>query len=278
MTVSEAFAEVRRRFKASPARVFAAFGDAGLVGRWLSPSPEITLAVLAFDFRVGGAYRFAYHVPEGGTVIVAGVYRLIEPPTKIVFSWVIEPPDEHAGIDSEVTVTITADGPGAELLIRHQKLRRTDAVTRHATGWQGALDQLAALFETPGSTERRCMTAVDDLAANVRAALADVASISEVTMFGGIGFMLNGNLIAAASKRGLLVRIGKAHQPDALLRPGARPMEMRGRLMDGYVYVDPPALTDTVTREWLQLALAFAQTLPPKPSGSKPARKKGRPA
>jgi uncharacterized protein YndB with AHSA1/START domain len=151
MTANEAFAEVRRRFKAAPERVFAAFADARLVGRWLSPSPEITLVVLSFDFRVGGAYRFAYHMPGGGTVIVGGVYRVIDPPAKIVFSWIIEPPDEHAGIESEVTVTIAADGAGAELLIRHQRLARTDAVKRHAAGWQGALDQLGALFATPGA-------------------------------------------------------------------------------------------------------------------------------
>jgi len=120
------------------------------------------------------------------------------------------------------------------------------------------------------------MTAVDSLAANVRAALADMTNVRAVRMFGGIGFMLNDNMIAATSKRGLLVRVGRERQRDALSRPGARLMEMRGRVMEGYVHVDPPALTAGATRELLQLALAFVQTLPPK-SGSKPARTKGKP-
>jgi len=55
-------------------------------------------------------------------------------------------------------------------------------------------------------------------------------------MFGGIGFMLNGNLLVGASKRGLLLRVGKDRQSQALAKPGTRQMEMRGRLMDGYIY------------------------------------------
>ena len=121
------------------------------------------------------------------------------------------------------------------------------------------------------------MTAVDDLAANVRAVLAGVTNVREVRMFCGIGFMLNDNMIAATSKRGLLVRVGRERQHDALSRPGARPMDMRGRVMEGYVYVDLLALTAGATQELLQLALAFVQTLPPKASGSKPARTKGKP-
>jgi uncharacterized protein YndB with AHSA1/START domain len=148
MTANKTAAEVRRRFAAPPGKVFAAFAEAQLVARWLSPSPEITLSVLHFDFRPGGSYRFAYHLPDGCTVTVGGVYRTIEPPSKIVFSWIIEPPDEHAGIESEVKVTITPDDGGAELLIRHEKLARIDAVERHAGGWLGALDQLSALLET----------------------------------------------------------------------------------------------------------------------------------
>ncbi len=74
----------------------------------------------------------------------------IEPPSKIVFSWTIEPPDEHAGIESEVTVTIRRDGGETELVIRHEKLTRAGAAARHDEGWRGALDQLARMMEAEG--------------------------------------------------------------------------------------------------------------------------------
>jgi uncharacterized protein YndB with AHSA1/START domain len=147
MNPDRAATEVRRRFAAAPEAVFSAFCEAHLVKCWLSPSPEIALTVLQFDFRVGGVYRFAYDLPGGQTMIVNGAYRSIERPSKIVFSWNIEPPDEHAGLKSEVTVTITPDGTGAELLIRHEKLTRAGAAERHAGGWRGALDQLTTLID-----------------------------------------------------------------------------------------------------------------------------------
>ncbi len=148
MTTNKPDVEIRRRFTVPPEKVFAAFADAHLVSRWLSPSPEITLTVLQFDFREGGAYRFAYRLQNGQTVVVNGTYALINPPSKIVFSWIIEPPDEHAGIESEVTVAITPDSSGTELVIQHKKLTRSDAIVRHAEGWRGALDQLTAMLET----------------------------------------------------------------------------------------------------------------------------------
>jgi uncharacterized protein YndB with AHSA1/START domain len=146
MLADKSYAEVRRRLSAAPEKVFAMFAKAEMVKLWLTPAPEIELTVLYFDFREGGTYRFAYHVPAANAVIVAGSYRVIKPPSKIVFSWVIEPPDEHAGIDSEVSVVITPDGGGSELVIRHQRLSRADAIERHAAGWLGAIDRLTELL------------------------------------------------------------------------------------------------------------------------------------
>jgi TfoX/Sxy family transcriptional regulator of competence genes len=113
------------------------------------------------------------------------------------------------------------------------------------------------------------MIAEADLLAKVRAGLAAVGAISEIKMFGGIAFMLSGNMVAAVSSRGLLLRVGKDRAAEALARPGARPMEMRGRRMQGYVRVDPQALTDGALAAWLAEASAFVRNLPPKATAGK---------
>jgi uncharacterized protein YndB with AHSA1/START domain len=148
MRPDETVVEIRRCLAAAPGKVFGAFADAALVSRWLSPSPEVALHVLHYDFREGGAYRFAYRVPGGETMHVNGTFRAIERPSRIVFSWIIEPPDEHAGIRSEVTVRIAPDGDGAALVIRHEQLTQAGAARRHAEGWSGALDRLTAVLGT----------------------------------------------------------------------------------------------------------------------------------
>jgi TfoX/Sxy family transcriptional regulator of competence genes len=86
--------------------------------------------------------------------------------------------------------------------------------------------------------------------------------------------MLNGNMLAGTSKRGLLVRVGKDQHSDALARPGAKPTEMAGRPMAGYIFVDPAPRDERALRDWLELAIAFVETLPPKLPKSKSERTK----
>lgn len=145
MTMSRR-AEVRRHLSAAPERVFAAFSRAEVVEQWLTPAPDVKLTVLELDFRPGGRYRFAYDTPDGERMLVGGVYRSIESPERLVFSWLIEPPDVHAGIESQVTVTITPSAQGSDLLILHERFERADANARHAEGWAGALEQLQRLL------------------------------------------------------------------------------------------------------------------------------------
>jgi uncharacterized protein YndB with AHSA1/START domain len=106
----------------------------------------VKLTVLELDFREGGHYRFAYDTPGGQRMLVGGVCRSIDAPSHLVFSWLIEPPDIHAGIESQVTVSIARSAGGSELLILHERFEREDANARHAEGWAGALEQLQRLL------------------------------------------------------------------------------------------------------------------------------------
>jgi len=104
----------------------------------------------------------------------------------------------------------------------------------------------------------------DTLAAAVRDQLGRAKGLEEKRMFGGTGFMLKGNLLAAASGRGLLLRVGEAGAKAALRSKGVRPMVMRGRTMRDYVYIDPSALTPASVAAGLRLALDFVVALPSK--------------
>ncbi|MBV8120964.1 MAG: TfoX/Sxy family protein [Alphaproteobacteria bacterium] len=116
----------------------------------------------------------------------------------------------------------------------------------------------------------------EDMAQRMRGVLAGAGEVREVKMFGGLCFMLNGNMVAGTSARGLMLRVGKDQEVLALARPGARPMEMRGRRMAGYLRVDPPPRDEEGLRDWLALAIAFVHTLPPKPAKSASRRGKSR--
>jgi hypothetical protein len=76
----------------------------------------------------------------------------------------------------------------------------------------------------------------EDLAENMRAALAGTGAVREVRMFGGLCFMLNGNMVAGTSKHGLLIRAGKDGRSDALARPGTKPMQ-NGGAADGGLHL-----------------------------------------
>ena len=105
----------------------------------------------------------------------------------------------------------------------------------------------------------------EELAERVRRALAPREGLSEKKMFGGIAFMLRGNMACGIVKDELMVRVGPERYDDALARPHARPMDFTGRAMRGMVYVTPEGLrSDTDLSVWLQRGLEFAESLPPK--------------
>ena len=112
-----------------------------------------------------------------------------------------------------------------------------------------------------------------DLADRVRAILRG-PHVSEKKMFGGICFLYDGNMMVAASKRGLLVRVGKAGHDAALRKPGTRPMIQGKRSVPGYIHVgDDGTRRDADLKSWIEVARGEVASLPAKPAAAKPAKK-----
>jgi TfoX/Sxy family transcriptional regulator of competence genes len=113
------------------------------------------------------------------------------------------------------------------------------------------------------------------LVERLRATLAD-HEVSEQKMFGGVCFMLNGNMVAGTLRNELLVRVGKEGNAAALRRPHSQPMDHMGRPAPGYVMVASEGTDrDADLKSWVDLAVAFVSTLPAK-SRKAPSRKKSR--
>jgi TfoX/Sxy family transcriptional regulator of competence genes len=105
-----------------------------------------------------------------------------------------------------------------------------------------------------------------DLADRVRELLGPQRGVDEKRMFGGLAFLINGNMSVSASGRGgLLLRVDPAETDTLLGKPHAHPFEMRGRVMDGWLRVDDDGVkTKRQLERWVQRGVAYAKSLPKK--------------
>lgn len=102
------------------------------------------------------------------------------------------------------------------------------------------------------------------LAERMRKALAGRKNISEKRMFGGVCFLLRGNMLCGTGKTDFMFRVGKDQDAEALSRKGARPMDITGRVMKGFVWVDPVSCDARGLKQWIDLAAAYVGRLPAK--------------
>jgi len=103
------------------------------------------------------------------------------------------------------------------------------------------------------------------LAARIRSAFDGEPDLTERKMFGGLAFMVSGNMACGVTGDEIMVRVGPDNHEDALSRPHARPMDFTGRPMRGLVYVARSGFkSDQDLAAWVESGASFARNLPPK--------------
>ena len=136
-------------------------------------------------------------------------------------------------------------------------------------GRQGGPDLLQRVrqVEGAGGRERLAAVAYDvDLANRIREIVQAEHGLTEKRMFGGLAFLIHGNMaVSASSKGGLLLRIDRTETESLVTEPHVRRFEMRGRAMDGWLRVDAEAIgTDDDLRRWVRHGISYARSLPAK--------------
>jgi TfoX/Sxy family transcriptional regulator of competence genes len=105
----------------------------------------------------------------------------------------------------------------------------------------------------------------EDLAAQIRAAVALEPGMSEKRLFGGLAFLINGHMAAAASSQGdMLLRVDPADTDALVAEPHAQRAVMRGRPANGWLRIDAAALDDADLERWIARGVTSARSLPPK--------------
>ena len=106
----------------------------------------------------------------------------------------------------------------------------------------------------------------EDLAARLRQLLADEPNVTEMKMFGGLGFLVAGNMaVAASGQGGVLVRVDPSLSEALLKRTKAQPLVMRGREMPGWLRVGGVDVrTKRQLLSWVERGVGYARSLPPK--------------
>ncbi|MDA0264805.1 MAG: SRPBCC domain-containing protein [Chloroflexi bacterium] len=143
--------KVSRTINASRRRVFDAWTQPEMLQKWWGVQESFTVPVAEVDLRTGGKYRLGMQDPSQSVPYVCyGVYREVDPPAKLVFTWTLEkmPGDDSDFVPAEtlVTVEFIERGDATEVVLTHERFTDEPMRDEHQGGWSGCLDNLDRLF------------------------------------------------------------------------------------------------------------------------------------
>ncbi len=130
--------EMKRWFDASPDRVYAAWVTLEAFQAWIGPA-GVQCQVPILDARVGGQYRIIMQLSDGRVIPVSGVFRNVDSPHRLVFTWGWE---GDASRNSLITLLLRGQDGGTELTLRQEGLGSVENRDGHETGWSSALGKL----------------------------------------------------------------------------------------------------------------------------------------
>jgi uncharacterized protein YndB with AHSA1/START domain len=136
--------EVRRTIRAPRRQVFEAWTKPEELKRWHAPGP-LTVSLAEIDLRPGGKYRIHMREPDGKEHRVTGVYREVDPPKRVVYTWGWE--GDHPVKDSVVTIEFFERGESTEVVLRHEGFPAGGERDDHEKGWTAIMDKLEARFQ-----------------------------------------------------------------------------------------------------------------------------------
>ena len=131
---------LKRRIRATPERVFAAWTDPAQIALWFGPEGAVVRHAEA-DPRPGGSYHMIFGMPDGEEHDVSGTYEQVVPGAKLVFTWMWRTLPDRVSL---VTIDISPDGDGSLLTLTHERFFDARARDNHREGWSSCLERLAA--------------------------------------------------------------------------------------------------------------------------------------
>lgn len=138
---------LQRALAAPRERIYRAWTEPDTIARWFAPSDDFSVTVHLQELRIGGRFRIEMRHSSGKSHIATGVYRELDPPGRLAFTWRWE--EEPDTTDTLVTIELEPLGDRSQLTFRHELFTTEHAADEHNKGWTGCLDRLAALLQTP---------------------------------------------------------------------------------------------------------------------------------
>ena len=130
---------IERTYGASPEEVWQAWTDPQALSKWFGPEETQSVLQAETDVRTGGRYHIVFVTSDGEHHDVSGVYREVQPPRKLVFTWAWRSTPER---ESLVTILLEPSGAGTRLVFRHDQFFDQAARDNHERGWAGTFRKL----------------------------------------------------------------------------------------------------------------------------------------